>query len=65
MSFRIMRERASLTQIQASQLLNVPQSTIASWETNRSKPRADKLPAIAKLFGCTIEELLVEEQDDV
>lgn len=60
-----MRERASLTQIQAAQLLNIPQPTIASWETGRSKPRADKLPAIAKLFGCTIEELLLEEDSDV
>lgn len=60
-----MRERASLTQIQVAQALNIPQSTIASWETSRSKPRADKLPAIAKLFGCTIEELLSEELEDV
>lgn len=57
-----MRERALLTQMQVAQALNIPQSTIASWETDRSKPRADKLPAIAKLFGCTIEELLQEEE---
>lgn len=60
-----MRERASLTQIQVAQMLHIPQPTIASWETGRSKPRADKLPAIAKLFGCTIEELLSGEQKDV
>lgn len=60
MSFRIMRERAEMTQMQVSQALNIPQSTIASWETGRSKPRADKLPLIAKLLGCTVDDLLKE-----
>lgn len=60
MSFRIMRERAEMTQMQVSQALNIPQSTIASWETGRAKPRADKLPLIAKLLGCTVDDLLKE-----
>lgn len=59
-----MRERANLTQMQVAQALNVPQPTISSWETDRSKPRADKLPAIARLLGCTIDELLQEEGED-
>lgn len=61
MSFKIMRERAGLTQIQVSEKLGVPQSTIASWETDRALPRADKLIDIAKLLNCTIEELLKKE----
>lgn len=61
MSFKIMRERAGLTQLQLSEQLGVPQSTIASWETDRALPRADKLIDIAKLLNCTIEELLKKE----
>lgn len=64
MSFKIMREKALLTQAQVAQALNVNQSTVACWETNVCNPRADKLPAIAKLFGCTIDELLQGEVED-
>lgn len=58
MSFKIMRIKAGFTQPQVSEALGIPQSTIACWETGRALPRADKLPVLAKLFGCTIEELL-------
>ena len=56
-----MRERAGLTQLQLSEQLGIPQPTIASWETDRALPRADKLIDIAKLLNCTIEELLKKE----
>jgi len=58
LSFKIMRERAGLTQAQVSKALDIPQSTIASWETGRALPRADKLLPIAKLLKCTIDDLL-------
>lgn len=63
MSFKIMRERAGLTQLQLSEQLGIPQPTIASWETDRALPRADKLIDIAKLLNCTIEELLKKESE--
>ena len=63
MSFKIMRERAGLTQVQISKVLDIPQSTIASWETGRALPRADKLPQIAKLLKCTVDELLAAERE--
>lgn len=63
LSFKIMRERAGLTQVQISKVLDIPQSTIASWETGRALPRADKLPQIAKLLKCTVDELLAAESE--
>lgn len=56
-----MRERSGLTQNQVSEKIGVPQSTIASWETNRAMPRANKLVQLAKLLNCSIEELLENE----
>lgn len=58
MSFKIMRERAGLTQLQLSEMIGVPQSTIASWETNRAMPRVKRLVQLAKLLNCSVEELL-------
>lgn len=58
MSFKVAREKAGLTQVEVAKKLKIPQATIASWETNRSMPRANKLKDIAELYGCTIDELL-------
>lgn len=58
----VMRERrlrgAILTQREVAKILGVKESAVSKWERGVSKPRADKLPVIAKLYGCTIEELL-------
>lgn len=62
MSFKIMRLKAGLTQPQVAKALAIPQSTIACWETGRSLPRADKLPALAKLFNCTVDDLLKQTE---
>ena len=53
-----LRKERGITQVALSELINVPQSTIATWETGRAFPRAEKLPAIAKALGCTVDELL-------
>ena len=61
MSFEVAREKAGLTQMEVAKKLKIPQSTIASWETDRALPRADKLKDIAALYGCTVDELLEEK----
>ena len=57
MSFRKMREKAELTQVEAAKELNVSQGAISNWENGISLPVADKLPEIARLYGCTIDDL--------
>lgn len=58
----VMRERrlrgAIPTQREVAKILGVKESAVSKWERGVTKPRADKLPVIAKLYGCTIEELL-------
>lgn len=55
------REKAGLTQQDLANELGVGQSTVAMWETQNSLPRTDKLPALAKILGCTIDDLLKKE----
>ena len=54
------------TQREVAKILNVSEGAVSKWENGTSKPRASKLPAIAKLYGCTVDELLAdtEEQDE-
>ena len=52
-----MREKANLSQEKVAVALKIDRSTVAKWETGVAYPRADKLPAIAALYGCSIDEL--------
>ena len=63
----VMRERrlrsAISTQREVARILGVKESAVSKWERGLSKPRADKLPILAKLYGCTIEELLADKSE--
>lgn len=62
----IMKERrlrgAIPTQREVAAILGVNESAVSKWERGISKPRADRLPILARLYGCSIEELLVEKE---
>ena len=61
----VMRERrlrgAIPTQREVARIIGVKESAVSKWERGISKPRADKLPMLAKLYNCTIEELLADD----
>ena len=62
----VMKERrlrgAIPTQQEVAKTLGIRASTVSKWENGKSMPRVEKLPAIAKMYGCTIEELLAGRQ---
>ena len=53
-------KRAISTQSEVAAILGVKRATVSKWERGLSKPRVDRLPELAKLYGCTIEELLAD-----
>lgn len=57
MNIKELRVSAKLTQEELGAMLGVNRSTIAMWETGEAMPRADKLPELAKIFGCSIDDL--------
>ena len=56
-SLKSLREQAKLTQEDIAYKLNIDRSAIAKWETGEAMPRADKLPQLSQILGCTIDEL--------
>mgnify|MGYP001851893557 FL=1 len=56
-----LREATGKTQKEIASYFNINISTVAKWETGESLPRADKLPELAKILGCTVDELLRDE----
>ena len=62
MSIKSKREEAGITQTVLAEILNIKQSTVAKWETGKAMPQADKLPEIAKILGCAIDDLFIENE---
>ena len=58
MSFLEMRKRAKLTQDSVAEFLHVTGASVCQWEKGITLPRATLLPQIAKLYSCTVDELL-------
>ena len=56
------RIEANLRQEEVAKALHVDRSTVAKWETGVAKPRAEKLPSIARLYRCTVGELLYNDE---
>ena len=51
------RKRAGYTQEGLATALGVTRSLLAAWETGRVWPSAERLPVMAQLLGCSIEDL--------
>lgn len=64
MRFKVLREKANLTQAQVAEALSIGQSTVSMWENGENLPRADKLPQLARLLGCTVDDLLGDGERD-
>ena len=59
-----LRKRAGLTQVQLAEHLDVGQNTVSMWETGCAKPSVGKLPQLARILGCRIDELYGEEEKE-
>lgn len=54
-----LRVRSGLKQTELAEKLGICQSTISMWETGDANPRLDNLILLAKLFHCSIDDLLM------
>ena len=62
MRIRFFRERAGLRQADVAKKLDVDQTAVSNWELGKTKPLRKYHKKLAKLFGCTVEELLENEE---
>ena len=63
LGFKKAREGSGLTQQEAAIRIGVDQSTVCLWEIGKTKPRASLLPKIASIYGCSVDELLAEQEE--
>ena len=53
-----LRKEHNMTQYELADRLGISFQAVSNWERGNSMPDIAKLPEIAELFGCTIDELL-------
>lgn len=53
----IARKAAGLTQAELAAKVGVCRTAVAAWESGKSYPPADRLPAIAAALSCTVDDL--------
>lgn len=54
--------KARLNQDEVAAALEVNRSAVAKWETGKALPRAEKLVRLARLYHCTVGELIGEPE---
>lgn len=62
MGFKEMRKKAGLTQREAGAALGISCAAVAQWETDLTMPSGKRLLEVAALYGCSVDELLREEE---
>ena len=61
MSISSERKHANLSQAELASMLGLKQAAVSNWERGRNSPTASALMQMSKIFGCTIDKLLLSE----
>lgn len=61
MNIKKLRLKAGLTQSQLAKKMNVDQAAVSRWESGETKPLRKCHKKLAKVLGCTVDELLEED----
>jgi len=51
------RERAGISKAELARTMEVDSAAVTRWEKGTALPRAAKIPKLADLFGCSIDQL--------
>ena len=57
MTIRTRREAAGMTQQALGMSMGVSQANVAMWEAEVALPKARDLPLLARVLGCSIDDL--------
>lgn len=63
MGFYSARKNAGLSQAAAAKEFGVAPAAVSQWENGKTTPRSNLLPQIAKVYGCTVDELLSDNEE--
>ncbi len=56
-NIKLLRQKKGFRQKDLARELDVDRTTVTKWETGGAVPKTEKLPQLAKVLDCTIDEL--------
>lgn len=59
-----LRRAAGLSQTELGKEMGVAQNGVSQWETEVALPRTRQLPQLARIFGCSIDELFEKTETE-
>lgn len=62
-NIRQKREAQGLSQKRLAEAIESGENTVVGWEKDKNAPPGDKVVAMAKLFGCSTDEILMERHE--
>lgn len=62
MRIKELRQAAGLTQADLARRVGVNKCAVCRWDSGKAMPRADKLPQLAAVLGCTVAALYGPEE---
>ncbi|MBM0213054.1 helix-turn-helix transcriptional regulator [Pseudomonas syringae pv. maculicola] len=62
-NIRQKREENGLSQKRLAEAIDSGENTLVGWEKDKNPPPGDKVAAMARLFGCSTDEILLEGKD--
>lgn len=62
-NIRQRREAAGMSQKKLADAIGCGMTTLVGWEKDVNAPPGDKVVAMAKLFGCSTDEILLERHE--
>ena len=62
LTLKQLRENAGLRQVDVGKKLNVDQTAVSRWESGDTRPSRKYHKKLAKLYGCTVDDLLRQEE---
>lgn len=60
-----LRKQKGLTQEQTAQELGVSRQAVSNWENNKNLPDLEIIIRISRIFGVTLDELILGESEDM
>ena len=64
MNLKTIRKQMKMTQQEVASHLGVHQVTYGNYELGKRQPKPETLKKLARIFGCTVDELLEDSRDD-
>ena len=62
LNIKKLRNQRGITQLQLSEMRGISQAMVATCESGNNNPRADKLPDLARVLGCTVDDLFRDSE---